>query len=497
MGISRFSQWIDHYLPNCVTNTIPALLQHTNNNVYFDCSYLLYFITIDEIDFTAKENMTTNVWKNIAAKYVCIFLQKIDECINKLQQYICLQQIYLVFDGVAPAAKLVHQRRRRQQKDNDLYTIFTTGTILMDMFTVFLRNALKSNAKYVNYSLNSCMKRGEGEIKLIDLVQQNQQLNNKLYHLILSPDTDLVIITLLRNIKQVILFNNYLENSRFVNLDIMCTSICQILLKDVQYLQVNTLQQVIVDFCFLTFFLGNDFIPRREYITFVKSYFNHIFTIYQNMLLHGMYLVDVQSRQINWINYTYLLSILNEKEKQILYRSYPQCKKITEVRDQWNEAFDFTLFSMRKWSWNSNDHTIACVCKRYLLTMQWIMYYWSGLPCSNFYYYPYDKSPLLYDLYTYFNVAREQIHDILILKLEDESNIIDFITPEYNILLFSENNNWYFTTGQQKLMQTINISSLKHINYKKAYMDLQKEILELRSYSDTIKLPNTIVTQYE
>jgi len=128
--------------------------------------------------------------------------------------------IYIAIDGVAPMAKIKHQRQRRfkYMYDNDLMneikmkhnkpieskwntSSITPGTIFMTKLTKGIIDWINSNNLGAKVIFSSCYTPGEGEHKILQDLKSNQNKVNVVYGL----DADLIFLSLSSNISNIYL----------------------------------------------------------------------------------------------------------------------------------------------------------------------------------------------------------------------------------------------------------------------------------------------------
>ena len=263
--------------------------------------------------------------------------------------------IYIAIDGVAPVAKMKQQRYRRfksisdkklwdsiKRKHNKPITetfwnnsAITPGTKFMEKLHIKILEYIKNSNRNIIYS--SCYEPSEGEHKLLQFIKSNLQYSYVIYGL----DADLIFLSLasqsdkifllresseldsilrkksneqdsiLKNDQDSILKNeqeSMLKNKsneyKYVNIELMKNYIFKIIQNKIVF--ILNKNNVINDFIFICYFLGNDFIPHLPSID-----------IYDSKC--GIdYLLEIYIKVIKIVSYEYLIEINNN----IFYRIY-------------------------------------------------------------------------------------------------------------------------------------------------------------------------------
>lgn len=182
------------------------------------------------------------------------------ECLVRMIQP--QQLVYIAMDGVAPLAKMHHQRRQRymaaQQGSWDSNCV-TPGTAFMDALDARLRhfvNMQKNGASCLHWVLSSVHEPGEGAHKMFRFLK-SASLGQGSQVCIHGIDAHLVLLSLL-------CVDSLNHNGVHVNL-----------LSNDTVLQINPLRQAVTslygitvpEYVFLCSFLGNDFLPPLSHFS--------------------------------------------------------------------------------------------------------------------------------------------------------------------------------------------------------------------------------------
>jgi len=304
MGVPGFFAWIhkNYKKKNMITNVNKDL---NVANLFIDTNCLIHpqcFAILAE----NKELKNIDRLENKMINQVILYLNEIIETVNPSKL------IYIAIDGVAPMAKMFHQRGRRfksvrdSEAKNSIRKKFgleeerlwsnaciTPGTLFMEKLSRAIINyinftktertkkGLKSD-RIVMYSSSNTP--GEGEHKVLQYIRQNPDLegNSVVYGL----DADLLFLSLASQRNNIYLIRESQELGRdvgggaagaggaskfkYVSIDILRECIIQEIIYRVADEGDEKMEKKIIengnkfvnDFIFSCFLLGNDFVPN-------------------------------------------------------------------------------------------------------------------------------------------------------------------------------------------------------------------------------------------
>ena len=415
------------------------------SNIYFDSNSLIYDI-IRTLPWA--ENITKLEYERNIYNELCI---KIDDYINKINP---TNKVMIAFDGVAPVAKLNQQKTRRykskftqcventiKQATNSKWdqASITPGTTFMNNLDIYIRDYFSKKydprVSSLQIHISCATEFGEGEHKLFDFIRDNKEYHKKTTTFIYGLDSDLIMLCLnhLYISKNIFLFrespdfansiNSSLESNILCYLDIHQLSIS--ILREMGCVQKNTIhnKKKIHDYIFISFMLGNDFMPHFPALNIRTNGISILLETYQNIIGNNKYLCD--GTKINWRNVKLFIQELARHEEKYLKSEYV-------IRDKWArrkqrgctaieaklEKFSFIPVTHRdaeqyidpyKHGWelryykqlfhmNQPQKYIKHICTNYLEGLEWTMeYYTNG--CKNYrWHYKYHYPPLLTDL---------------------------------------------------------------------------------------------------
>ena len=418
---------------------IPYILQNyiECNELYFDTNCLIHPVCMDVF----KNNLNLNN-KDLEDKMIEEVIKYIDKIINLINPK---ELVYLAIDGVAPMAKMKHQRIRRYKsikeqeikeniakKHNVPYTklwnnsAITPGTLFMRKLTKSIIKYIKLKKTDIKYIFSSCNTPGEGEHKILQYIKKKK--NNNKNRIIYGLDADLIYLALASMKDNIYLlrekshFNdNNSHEFNLVNIDIMKKCICE----EMNY-DYKLVQQAIYDYIFLGFLLGNDFIPSLPSVNFLNmnkslNGLEILMFCYSKIYEETKESLVVYKNNRVIINQTFLLELfknLADSEEEYFKKSgykkiYMNCSS--------NKPYDIEIFKLENLMFQINDPIQLGkidlneskkryykyfkinddVYFEYFKTLEWISYYYFDKCCDWLHMYRYDNAPFVSDIYNY------------------------------------------------------------------------------------------------
>ena len=433
----------------------------------------------------------------------------IDEVIKYIEYLINFvkpkKAIYIAIDGVAPVAKIKQQRMRRFKSiaDKKMFenikrkynkpidniewsnSAITPGT----EFMVRLHNKIliwqQNNINKIIYS--SCFTPAEGEHKLLQFIRNNNETNN---YVIYGLDADLIFLALSNSIdspeSNIYLLReaNEIKNNasndilNYVSINIMKESIINTmksyilessegLLNMDKEINKNVLNNIIEDnlirdFIFMCYLLGNDFLPHIPSLDIYGDGIEYLIINYTdtyNDFYCQEYLVN--KTVINMKFFSSFINKLSLLEEGILREKYVKGHRIMKSNSE--DLYDKHIFKIEhlqfkiedpielgsdqpdkwreryyKYYWNVSENEIEDFSKKlvyhYLMGIRWITeYYFDKCPSWNWYY-PFDYPPFISDIAKY-------IYDLNKIKFNIDKPLKPFmqllavLPPQLNTLL--------------------------------------------------------------
>lgn len=369
--------------------------------------------------------------------------------------------IYLAIDGVAPVAKMKQQRLRRYKSINDkkLFdsirkkhkkdipffwnnSAITPGTEFMKKLTDKLNKwsiEYKEKTK-LEIIFSSSEEPAEGEHKILQYIKKNG-INENCY-VVYGLDADLIFLMLTLNLNNIYLMREAqnMENKdksngiNFVSIGIMkdCIfdSVQSLLIKtDVNYINLDKIN-VINDFIFICYLMGNDFLPHIPALDIYNNAIDKLLECYvETVLLNGYIINKTNKNEININNdvyYSFIIKLASDEEK-IIMENYSKTSKFKKKSYcQSTDPFDIEMHKIENLMFKIEDNILLGegpmidwrdryynyyyqttddiddfsirMAHHYNIGLKWVaMYYFDKCPSWEWYY-PFDHAPFLNDM---------------------------------------------------------------------------------------------------
>lgn len=251
MGISKFFGWLKQSYPESVTDVETSFFDH----VYIDINVILHRI----VSISSTEDELLN--------RLCVYID------NILKNVVPLKSLTFATDGIAPFAKIILQRDRRQSYARNHKSMpeinplcFTPGTYFMKSLKYRLSDYIIKLKKIYKVDIELLTDGiGEAELKLIgtmiNISKNYLKSDNHTSYCICSSDADIFVIIAASCIENVTIYNGVnfinvtkmmnIHNKKFTIKNKIKTSMCH-------------------DFAFTSLLLGNDYLPKLAYTSIDK-----------------------------------------------------------------------------------------------------------------------------------------------------------------------------------------------------------------------------------
>lgn len=373
MGVPYYFLHIIKKYPNIIKKTQNLNIQ----NLYLDSNSIIYDVynSINSNDYETLELFINDIYEKVC--------KKIDDLIKELNPK---NKIYITFDGVAPVAKLKHQRTRRfksnftkelykmqdfeEYKNNILKTgnfewstiNITPGTEFMNNLDIFITNYYKQNSKVMISGSNNV---GEGEHKIFSYIRNNKQYHKNTITVVYGLDSDLIMLSLnhLYCNKQIFLYRETLEfitninkelnpNENYVlNIKYLFKLIIDEMTNYVSYMNINS-YNLLTDYILICFLIGNDFVYHNPSLNIRNNGIMKMLNIYKD-ICNGNYTLT-ENGVINWKHFKNFMNRLALQERDNLKEEYEiknnlqkkieyKIKKMERSGVSKKEIFDFKL----------------------------------------------------------------------------------------------------------------------------------------------------------
>jgi len=410
-----------------------------------DCNSIVY----DSVHLLEKHQDRTNYnINNFEDSLIELVIEKINNYIFMINP---LTTIFIAFDGVAPFAKMDQQRKRRY-KTHFLSKInfsktdpvsrwntssITPGTEFMNKLNIRLGIEFKNSEKKYNVQkviFSGSDEPGEGEHKLFYNLRNNDFKNDNFA--VYGLDSDLIMLSIfhIKFCNNIYIFREapaFLKSSipidntgnendpHFLDIKLLSSSI-----SFEMNCKFSDLHRT-VDYIFMCFFLGNDFLPHFPAMNIRTHGIQALLDIYRMYIGNSpdRFLIS-KNNNINWKNVRILLKEVSKREHEFLLNEYfvrnkmerrPYCentpdekgdflnnipiifrgeeKYICPDESYWEDRYYKALFNE-----NRNYETLKNICNNYLQGLEWVFKYYT-FDCPDWRWkYNYHYPPLFLDL---------------------------------------------------------------------------------------------------
>jgi 5'-3' exonuclease len=335
------------------------------------------------------------------------------------------EELILAIDGVAGLSKMHQQRQRRfrsakekteQERNTFDSNQISTGTSFLTQLSAHITDYFTKKQRPYKVVILDQTTIGEGEHKLVRYIEPMQKKRVCIY----SPDADLIMLGIGLNKKNIFILrpNIYdrVKCSHFlVNIDVFKKQVIQMVDPKKQFPEKE--QQIVDDFVFLLYFLGNDFLPHSPSFEIKYKGIDTILLIYSSLFQEGLSLVRSRpSFSIHTVGFQRMIDALAKEEcsmiekKYASFRGYPNKildKYISSIKD----PAQFKAYRNEYYNHHFTDVNINDVCRDYIVGLLFVgKYYYQGMP-DWMYCYPYYHGPFFHELSSYLcNIHSEWIN---------------------------------------------------------------------------------------
>lgn len=419
MGITSFFPWLRNNFGQYITKYRSNARISPYDNVHIDMNGLIHnsaqrIYGYGQYENTVSPESLSRISNKDVYEAVCNDIDKMVHILNpRLRLVLCV-------DGVAPLAKQVQQRQRRYKSQAS--AVFNTamispGTSFMKELDEYI-NSFLARRKYtieVVYSSHECA--GEGEAKIMNYIRYYGIEGT---NLIYGSDADIILLALCSPAQTVDVIRDDMNGGFSL---ISASRIREQLGEQLVWkknAEKYSHRQAVLDFVFMCFFVGNDFLKRAPGVDILIGGIEKLIDVYKTTSRHivgsDMY-IDIDSLGV-------FMSGIAKLEKDLFVKK--MLVRNTYFRDELFESsiegdvFDLELYKQKYYSKyfnQDNDFSgevsdssrkVSDVCMDYIEGFRWIMsYYVDGVPSWNWHY-PHFKSPFLSDIaYTIHRNKRE------------------------------------------------------------------------------------------
>lgn len=463
MGIPLYFRYLINNYDNIISQNHKF---PTSSNLYLDLNCAIHYCCREVLEENPYSKQKHN---SIEHKMILNVIKYIKLLVNYSQPQ---KLLFIAIDGPAPKAKMVQQRQRRFKKFYEQDKIqqlkskhniveekvdvwdtnaITPGTQFMDKLAKTLKQNLETDKvfQHLQIIISDSNIPGEGEHKLLHHLRENTEKED--INVIYGLDADLIMLCMSSKKDKILLlretveFNNtiHINGYKFLylqidNLKYNLTN--EILLRmDRHNMSDEERSNILDDYIFFSFLLGNDFIPHTPSLSIKNEGIDLILDIYARY--YEEYKTNLVSNELKKINHDFLKSIFRDlgmmedglletftkkrnkkrtpnkvydteydRQKDLL-NLYPQFNRkkesyIDQGNLDWRDRFYPEIFQVE------SKYEIDKICHKYLEGVFWNFHYYNYGCIAWDWNYPYSQPPSFNDIYNYLNNFVSNINHI-------------------------------------------------------------------------------------
>ena len=419
MGIQSFYKNLIETFPN-LNEALKTLLNTEDKKfLYFDFNGVLHPCASKVVQKYKDQDPKTINREKMEEEMFEVLRNQTLKIVEKINPYF----IMIAVDGVAPMGKQNQQRARRYKsviEKKETRRIFDTNSISPG--TMWMKRITEKMKRFVDTELKKKCRvlfldasiPGEGEGKIINFIK-DYKMANKPKHIIYGLDSDLIVLSMTTGLDNLYLLrekqhfelkneneSDYKKEDDEMdkNLNILPISKLREYYWSSVEPKIKTIvnkQQYLMDICFLTFFLGNDFLPHLKTISTYNDGLNIIIGQYQktlkvigkSLLYNGRINMDVLK-----------MIIKHYADKEEFYNIKNNKRNLDKIvryyEDGWKQRY-YNYYLGKE----NTPKQIEQICRDYFKTIVWNKNYYMDRKTNWNYYYKYNFAPTIKDLYIF------------------------------------------------------------------------------------------------
>ena len=449
MGIPRFFKFISDNFARATFHTSFKEGWNTSvDNLYLDangiihnCSREIYFPSeLQSRNGPGKPRLAppskTKAKPLSAAQKELLLLEKIGAYMDQLLKYVKPRKLfYIAIDGPAPLAKQAQQRQRRYKsaysKTDEEMKIFdnsciTPGTLFMHRLSNYIKFYVRKQMmcdvawQNINVIFSGSDVPGEGEHKIVSYIRAEPAAKSDT-HCMYGLDADLFMLSLSTHCPKFYLLREDLFttswNTTFfykVDIGVLRKELCEFW--GCPNCDENNL---INDFIFICFLVGNDFLHATPAFHDLCSSIE--FLMNSRKCLQNYYITN--GNTINLGILLIFLKFIAKNETQLISDTLhakshaPNITLQNSLINPLKRAWGINLAVYRKYYYQKagidadDPAQVQQCCKEYILGLDWVQYYYHNPVLNWDWYYPYHYTPLLTDIISYLN-SKNTLHRV-------------------------------------------------------------------------------------
>lgn len=431
MGIYHFFSWFRKNFGTCISTIKSGKIISESvievDNLLIDMNGLFHNSAQKIYEYgTHKRNSRFIKPKTINKTQIDVFKDVCESIEELLKTVNPKKRIIMAVDGPAPACKMYQQRQRRyksvlnREEDDKSFdsNAISPGTKFMDYLgkyvDFYIKKKMSEDVRWQKLEIIFSNEKvpGEGEQKLFSYVRKYG--NKKDSWLLYGSDADLIMLALTTRIEKFFILRDNVDYNKdpedaFYCINIGDTTLQLQAMMDVDGAEDTKGVRSPIDFVFLCFILGNDFVPHLPGLEIIEGGIDTILSVYRDVVkFHGNITNTDSNGKIyfNKVPLKVFLQIISEYEKPVLEHKLKNKKiyfedTLLEACATFSENsynLDIELYRKeycKKYFGSNKPAIIEKVCHSYLEGLQFVIsYYTDDVPNWNWNYkYHYAPSP--------------------------------------------------------------------------------------------------------
>ena len=421
MGVKKFFAWIKKTQPQTIINFTDAFPKSVDN-LLIDMNGI--FHTSAQYVYRYGKNSTDKfvVFDNFSnrRKYFNHVCETIDKYVKLVKP---TKKLILCVDGVAPASKQNQMRSRRirpnphtEEKNGFDSNNISVGTEFMHYLTmsidIYIKKKVSTDWNFEVIFSNEKVP-GEGEHKIINYIRENKNESFCIHGL----DADLILLSLFTHTKNIYILreNQYKHETSHTYHLILIDEVAESIIKNMSIENYEDPVKLINDFVFLSFLVGNDFLPHIPCIEIIMNGMEIMFEIYKMVITKYGYFVSIEEKiEMNHDSLEEFFKLISEKESSVLSEKAENSKffedeilKSTATYNPGTDIYDINIEKYREIYNRRFSEELNKVILSYISGLYWVLKYYNQnvLKSENSFdwtwYYPYHYSPFSYDIWKF------------------------------------------------------------------------------------------------
>ena len=341
------------------------------------------------------------------------------------------KKLIMAVDGPAPSCKMYQQRQRRyksvisREEDDNSFdgNSLSPGTKFMDNLTRYIDWYIKKRMsedkewQKIEVVFSNANSPGEGESKIFNYIRKFGDKNES--YVLHGSDADLIMLALTAHIDKFYILREDVtfdkaEDNKFFLIDIGKTSLQLTAILDWGESENHNCDpnNSIIDFVFLCFMMGNDFVPHIPGLEIIEGGIDTILNVYRDIGKFNGHITKISHDNkiyFNKIPLKIFFQTISEYEKPVLEhklknkKTYFEDKLLESCAVFKNNSYELDIDKYRKeyckeYFGSTKNSVIEKVCHSYLEGLQFVIsYYTQGVPNWNWNY-KYHYAPSTYNL---------------------------------------------------------------------------------------------------